>query len=246
MINLTEKQQEIIHNPARVKLVMGGQRSGKTVLAITNMWEEMKRSASYPRVLFLTPADRFQKLAVREIMSILPIEEIISKELHQDTDGGFFLIKTTRGEIFVSDHFICMSYDGIVFDNATSSKYLSPEILERRESLYLTGHCPDDMNNAFFLMWLKAYFADNPDVKAFHLNTWNNPAMLDIKNEREENLREKMGKQRYNRSYLCIPDFLDCVEPKPNIWTKREYLNRTINLIERDEVKFDRRYLGKW
>jgi hypothetical protein len=243
MIKLTEKQQEIIDSPARVKLVMGGHRSGKTILAIMAAWDILTKSTSHPRALFLIPGDRYQRHVVEEIRRLL-YGDIISVSKEQANIGNpFVLIRTNHGDIFVSDHFIHDSFDGTIFDNATSNNYLTPEILESRERLYFTGHCPDDMNNAFFLMWLKAYFSNNSDIKAFHLNTLDNPSMDEGLKERGEQLCMRMGESKYNRDYLCIPDYLDCLEPKPNGWHKDDFF---ISSSERNNAEFNRHYLGKW
>jgi hypothetical protein len=242
MIKLTPKQQEVIDSPARVKLVMGGMRSGKTALAIMAAWDMMKKG--YRKVLFLVPSDKYVRCAEREIREILPIESLKNLEKGIAHGAEYFLIETDCGEMLISDRFIPLSYGGLVFDNATSSKHICPKLLEGPEAIYVTGHCPENMNNNFLLMWLKAYFSDDSDIRAFRLTTWENPSMNPKEMEWGERLSSKMGESNYNQQYLCIPDFTDYIEQNP----MPDYLmGRELNFKEpRGKYEFNRHHLGKW
>jgi hypothetical protein len=241
MIKLMEMQQEIIDSNARVKLVMGGHRSGKTTLAIMAAWNMMGKNIFRPCVLFLVPTNNMQRSTSGDLGHLLK-EHLINVKKVPDKHGGYVLFETQRGDIIVSDHFIPDPFGGYVFDNATSSKYVHPELLKKIENsfVYLTGHCPDDFNNAFFLMWLKAYFSDVPEQKAFRINSEDNPTMA--KKMEEYELRLPDG-SKYNRGYMCIPDFLDCIESNSSEFNKDDFF---ISRTGRNKAEFERRYLDKW
>lgn len=206
MFKLTEKQQEIVDSNARIKLVMGANRSGKTITAILNMWEQMKKENNLSfKGIYLIRSMPVLKMVVRQIKKIIPLESILSVTSKED----YSIVHTTYGEIYVSTRLIDLDFENKTIDEATNNKYVDSTEFWRRlndSKFYISGHFPSDINNAFFKLWLKGYFSNNPDMKSFRIAD-TNCNISDPENKRK--LIESMGKNRYNREYLAIPDYFE-------------------------------------
>lgn len=199
MIQLTEKQKEIIDSSARVKLVMGGARSGKTIMALLNMFETMNNADTSDTIsLFLIKNEIFARVTVRKIKRL--IKDYI---LNIKVRDKFTLIETTYGDIYVSTEYIDGPYRIITVDNATSNKYVKYVLENQASKIALFGHCPEDGGNTFFKAWLNVCINDIPDTKAFKLQTWDNPTMKDERQKWESDLIPIIGQQNYERQYLC-------------------------------------------
>lgn len=234
MFKLTKQQQEIINSPARVKLVMGGHRSGKTTLAIMSVWEEMKRRKNPRfRAIYLVNSDSLMAYTFREMEHLLPKSSFISKV---NSSYGHIELNTIFGTIYIAKEIPPYGFDNITIDNASSNSYVGRELIDSRESVFVAGHLPEDTSNTFFRLWLYAYFAQFQDVAAFRLGTYENPSMEESKDKYDKRIRAKFGEARYNRDYLCIPDYLDYM---PESQWKREYLGRFVDAVENDEIRFD-------
>lgn len=232
MIQLTEKQQEIIDSPARVKLVMGGYRSGKTILAIMNLWNNMKQfnSPSF-RGIFLVNSDSLVRYSSREFKRLLPAASIIDIMNEQ----GRVSIKTKLGKNVIAKELVSVDFDNITIDNASSNKYANPEILKACSKIYLTGHLPDDIDNPFFKWWLKEYFSETDGVSAFRITE----TFVDV-HGKEDSLISAMGINRYNRGYNAIPDYIDYgTEERRRQMFRREYLAEFTGKIDKDEISFN-------
>jgi hypothetical protein len=228
MIQLTSKQQHIIDSPARIKIVMGGYRSGKTTLAIMNLWEEMKRqNTPHFRAIYLVNSDNLMAYTVREIEFLLPKIVLIKKI---SSPHGYVSFETKLGTICISKKFLPYDFDNITIDNASSNSYVSKDLLNTSKNVLVAGHLPEDMDNTFFKLWLYTYFAEIPDVAAFRLG----PQDID-KDKNNKEFRERFGATRYNRNYLCIPDYLE--DTNEQQW-KREYLGRFVDTVENHEITY--------
>jgi len=195
MIQLTEEQKKIINSPARVKLVMGGMRSGKTTLAIMNMWEEMKRQNNPNfKSYFLVKSDPYARNAYREIKRLLGIIP----------DSMFdFSYKTQYGTINILTNLAETNYDNITIDNASSNKYIPDVLNNHKAKISLFGHCPDNKENAFFKVCYDAIKKTLDDTELFRIESWDNPQMNVKRDLWEAELKEKMGDARYSRDYLA-------------------------------------------
>jgi hypothetical protein len=202
MFKLTQQQQEIIDSPARIKLVMGGRASGKTTLAILNLWENMKKTRV--STLYLVSRDDMLIATVKEIEYLLPVSK---KYWHKEYKHCMVLI-TAFGKIYVSTEMPNNPWtNDITIDNATSNKYVDESLFEIYRKIYITGHFPEDMNNVFFMLWLRQYFMNDYDCQAFRLGTWDCPFMESKRAKQEDLMLQRMDKSRYNRDFLCIPDY---------------------------------------
>lgn len=207
MFNLTKKQQEIIDNNARIKLVMGANRSGKTITAILNMWAQMKKenNPSFKGIYLITSMSVL-KMVVRQITAIIPTQNILSVISKKE---DYSIVSTTYGEIYVSTRFIDLDFENKTIDEASGNKYVdSTEFWEGSidSNFYISGHFPKDINNAFFKLWLKGHFSQNQNMQSFRI-TDTNSDISDPKNR--EALIKYMGEQRFNREYLAIPDYFE-------------------------------------
>jgi hypothetical protein len=232
MIQLTEKQQEIIDSPARVKLAIGGYRSGKTILAIMNLWNNMKQfnSPSF-RGIFLVNSDSLVRYSLREFKRVLPAASITAIM----NEHGNVLIKTKLGRIVIAKELVPVNFDNITIDNASSNKYANPEILKAWSKIYITGHLPDDIDNQFFKWWLKEYFSDTDGVSAFRITE----TFMDV-HGKEGGLISVIGINRFNRGYNAIPDYVDYgSEERRQQMYRREYLAEFTDKIENSEIGFD-------
>lgn len=232
MYQLTEKQHEIIDSSARIKLVIGGYRSGKTILAIMNMWNDMIQFGSPSfRGVFLVNSDSLVRYSLREFKRLLPSDSIIDIVQNQDKVS----LKTILGEIAIAKELMPMNFDNITIDNASSNKYANPEILKTWSKVYVTGHLPDDIDNPFFKWWLKEYFSETDEVSAFRITE----TFMNIHNK-EDGLISSMGINRYNRGYNAIPDYMDygSEERRRQIY-RREYLAEFTDKIENNEINFN-------
>jgi hypothetical protein len=228
MFKLTKQQQEIINSPARVKIVMGGYRSGKTALAIMNIWEEMKRqNTPHFRAVYLVNSDNLMAYTIKEMEQLLPKIVFIKKI---SSPHGYVSFETKLGIICISKKFLPYDFDNITIDNASSNTYVNKDLLDARENVFIAGHLPEDTDNVFFKLWLYAYFAEIPDVATFRLSP-----LDEDKNKYDKELRARFGITRYNRNYLCIPDYLEEMHESP--W-KREYIGRFVDAVENHEITF--------
>lgn len=232
MFKLTEKQQEIIACSSQVKLVIGGHRSGKTILAIMNMWNYMKLFKNPNlRCAFLVNSDRLIRYSEREIKRLISIDNIINTTLRHDS----ITIETKFGYIMISTQLIPIRYDNITIDNATSNKYATTDILKEGSNIYITGHLPDDINNSFFRWWLKEYFADTKRVSAFRISE--NYTKIE---DKEEAMINSIGIRRFNRDYKAIPDYMSSdYEKNQQQAFKRENLAEFIEKVENNEISFN-------
>lgn len=212
MFKLTEKQQEIVDSNARVKLIMGGMRSGKTITLIACVEKAMRGLNSRgTQVLIHVPNSKHARMMVREI----PYR--ISRDILIDVNKESFIISTTYGvvEIQTFDDFIIngsfdipeiekelLKFDIIAIDNSTSSSLFETIINAPCNDIIAVGHCPEDENNAFYKSWTFAHF-DIVDTEAFKMGTWDNPSMVDKKEEHEPNLIKSMELERYIRDYYA-------------------------------------------
>ncbi len=207
MIELTEKQKEIINSPAKIKLVMGGERSGKTSTAILNYWEHIKKHNG--NVLYLVNNGKLLRSVCREIEYLLSIQE--SRQVVKPDE--IEKITTDFGDIYVSTELIFnKNFEVITIDDSTSNKHAKEvvfieKLLECDAYIYMTGHIPTDMDNYFFKLWLKYYFLNLSNFKSFRLSTWDNPRMANKRQEYETKLKDSLYLQRYLRQYECIPDY---------------------------------------
>ena len=215
MFKLTEKQQEIIDCSSQVKLVIGGHRSGKTILAIINMWEQMKKENNHNfKGLYLVRSTSVLKMIERQVKNLVPIESLISIIRKED----YTIIKTVYGEIFVSIKFIDLEFENKTIDEATSNKYvISKEFwkdvigfttqdyshIPNNPNICITGHLPSDINNDFFKLWLSGVFSKDKRIQSFRLED----NFCDISNDNQ--LIKAIGKNRFNREYLAIPDYFE-------------------------------------
>jgi hypothetical protein len=239
MFKLTPKQQEIIDSPARTKLVMGGYRSGKTVLAIMNLWKEMKhRKNPRFRAIYLVNSDSLMAYTFREMEHLLPRTSFINKV---NSPYGYIELSTTFGTIYIAKKILPYRFDNITIDNASSNSYVSKELLDFKESVFVAGHLPEDTGNTFFRLWLYAYFAQFQDVAAFRLGTYENLGMDESKDKYDKRIKTKFGEARYNRNYLCIPDYLDYISEgrMPEAQWKREYLGEFFDAVDNNKISFD-------
>lgn len=233
MIKLTKQQQEIVDNPARIKIVMGGYRSGKTTLAIMNLWEEMKRRKNPRfRAIYLVNSDSLMAYTFREMEYLSPKSFLISKI---NSPYGHIELNAIFGTIYIAKKILPYGFDNITIDNASSNSYVSKELLNSMESVFVAGHLPEDTGNTFFRLWLYAYFAQPQDVAAFRFGTYENPEMGERKDKYDKEIRAKFGEARYNRDYLCIPDYLEEIHESP--W-KREYPGEFIDHVDNNKIKF--------
>ncbi len=241
MFELTEKQKEIISSRARIKLVMGGMRSGKTSTALLNLEEIIKRNNG--DALYLVNSENISRCIQRKIKEHFSV--ISYKILGSDKTVRF---KTKYGNIYVStdyeSHYITnIDFRVITMDNSTSNKFFNEHfrslnddeylINEIDTSMYLTGHIPEDKENNFYKLWIKYCFIDNANCKSFRISTWDNPSMSDKKEDYKRKLISSLGLQKYLRQYECVPDY---TEP----YVAREYLNDLLksSQISLEDYKF--------
>ncbi len=219
MFNLTKKQQEIVDSNARIKLIMGGMRSGKTTILLASIERAMRELNSRgTQVLIHVPNIKYAQMMIRDI------PHRISRDILIDIDKKNLIISTTYGvieiETFNKEEYgfeqigkeisrnlfaigkELLKFDIIATDNSTSLSLFDLIINTPCNDIIAAGHCPEDKNNAFYKTWLSAYYNDIPDTKAFKLTTWNNPVM-DDKREYEPRLIKSMGLEKYVRNYYA-------------------------------------------
>ncbi len=205
MLQLTPKQQKIVKSPARVKFIMGGVRSGKTITSLLALLEEMKRTNNpNTKAVIYEITCNFLRQIYRDIKALHESGYIQINEI-QHMGCGYY-ISTPYGTIDIKLYDEDDGeYDISFMDAATRNKYFNDIYYKNILSkLIISGHCPKDTENPFYKMWLDAYKSDIPDIKAFRLGTWDNPAMADKKDDWENRLIAKMGLENYFREYYAI------------------------------------------
>lgn len=210
MFRLSENQQKIVDSDARIKLIMGAHRSGKTTVLLSCLLNEMKKLNSKDTKIVVYEIDiRYARLMMREIKRYFGdiIYTINSSEMVFETTYGVIeILKLDTSEA------IPINYDIVVMDGASRNKYLD-EILYRYScycnenglaKLIIAGHCPEDTNNAFYKQWCTAFYSVVKDTEAFKLKTWDNFALALQKEELEKEMLSHMSLERYIRDYYAV------------------------------------------
>lgn len=222
MIELSVKQQKILDSEARIKLIMGGVRSGKTLISLLCLKKEMEKlNSKKTNVIIYEAGERYQQLMIKEIKHYL---EDILIEISSNTKT----IKTIYGSIEISarktsEEFInyteykkyvnnyMKKYNIFLIDNASKNKSISDIVfhLPDKSNLIVAGHCPEDEKNEFYNEWYEIKYdrfslEEELEKEAFKLTTWDNPTMVDKKEEKELELIKSMGLERYIRDYYAI------------------------------------------
>lgn len=209
MIKLTEKQQQIVDSNARIKLIMGAQRSGKTLISLLYLFDKMKQKNNRNTKAVIYTVNSAQYLFLgREIKGRIDKEILINIKNNHECIEFETIHGTISVEIFNYEEFkeYRPNIDIIVIDSATRNKYLGEiyqEYKVRLIEMIIVGHCPEDETNTFYKIWNKAYANNDDDIKAFKLKTWDNPTMTDKKEEWERDLLKHMTLERYIRDYYA-------------------------------------------
>lgn len=202
MFKLTKQQQEAVGSNARIKLIMGAQRSGKTLTTIKSLKKEMKKlnSKETKIVVYELPGNH-SKILMNEIVELM-------RDLVYSISKKRMVIVTTCGTIEIKEYENGdEGYDIVVIDAATRNKYIEEIINEQDNGItkfIIAGHCPEDESNYFYRLWNSAFYGHIEDTKAFKLKTWDNPAMLRRKNEWEKQVMNSMSIERYIRDYYAV------------------------------------------
>lgn len=201
MLTLTKWQQEAIESNARIKLIMGAERSGKTTTLIKALEREMKKlNSRETRVVIFEFKGSFARMIMREISWQL-------KDIIYSINKTQMVIETTYGVIEIRDYEegICPP-DIVAVDTATRFNNLD-EIIKLyggiARSFIIAGHCPKDINNYFYKAWASSYYGEITGAKAFKLKAWDNPALAHKREELEKELLPVMGLERYVRDYFA-------------------------------------------
>ena len=216
MFQLTEKQREIIKSNAKIKLIMGGMRSGKTVALLGCVGKAMKQlNSETTKVLIHVPGgEKNRSQLFREIQNQISKETVVRVRLsvHEmiiQTIYGTIEVDTFSDAIIKSDVGISeiekelAKYDIIAADNSTSSSLFGMILNAPCDHIIMAGHCPDDKYNPFFKTWRVAHYCNIANTEAFHMNTWDNPGMIDRKEKYESKLINSMGFKKYAKDYYA-------------------------------------------
>lgn len=201
MFKLTEKQQEIVDSNARIKLVMGASRSGKTLVTIKTLEKEMKKlNSKETKVAIYEFPGSHSRVLMNEIKKLM-------RDLIYTIYKEKMIIVTTYGTIEIKEYQDGdEGYDIVVIDAASRNKYIE-EILRMYNNgitrFIITGHCPEDINNYFYKLWCSAFYSSITDMKAFKLRTYDNPAIAHKKEEWEKEFLSRMSLERYIRDYYA-------------------------------------------
>lgn len=202
MFKLSEKQQEIVDSNARIKLVMGGMRSGKTLVTIKALEREMKRlNSKETRIVIYELPGSHSRVLMSEIKKLM-------RDLIYTVSKEEMIIVTTYGTIEIKEYtdVELENYDIVIIDAATRNKYIEEIIRKQNNGItkfIITGHCPEDENNYFYTLWCSAFYGYVKDTEAFKLRTWDNPAMARRKEEWEKQIMPSVGLERYVRDYYA-------------------------------------------
>lgn len=213
MLRLSEKQQEIIDSNARIKLIMGGVRSGKTATLIVCVEKAMRELGSRDtKALIHVPSERLKRQLFREL------KYQISKDIVYEFNLTDMTVTTTYGtiEIETFNDFLTkdgfdileierelLKYDIVANDSSTSSSLFETITNTPCDNIIAAGHCPMDKENNFYKSWFSSYYGDIPDTKAFRISTWDNPAMAPKREKFENQLISSMGLNKYTIQYLA-------------------------------------------
>lgn len=209
----TEKQQEIVNSNARIKLIMGGMRSGKTVTLIACVEKAMRELGSRDtKALIHVPSERLKKQLFRDLKNQISHEIVLEFNL---TD---MVTTTTYGTIEIETFNDFLTKDGfdtleierellkcdiVASDSSTCSSLFETIINTPCNNIIAAGHCPMDNENSFYKSWSSSYYGDIPDTKAFRMSTWDNPAMAPKREKFENQLISSMGLNKYTIQYLA-------------------------------------------
>ena len=209
MFKLSKQQQEAVDSNARIKLIMGANRSGKTTVLLRCLLKEMKKlNSKDAKVVIYEINNGFSEFIAREIKYNFR-DIIYTCMYHKDR----ITFETTYGIIEITTGFVetIESCDIVVVDGASRNKYLK-EILSSYSGycnengltkLIIAGHCPEDTKNFFYRQWCTAFYSYIKDTEAFKLRTWDNPAMAPRKEQWEKEILPNMGLERYIRDYYA-------------------------------------------
>lgn len=201
MIKLSKQQQEAVDSNARIKLIMGANRSGKTLVTIKALEKAMKElnSKETKIVIYELPGSH-SRVFMNEIKKLM-------RDLIYSINKEEMVIVTTYGTIEIKDYQNDdEDYDIVVIDAASRNKYVE-EILkvQNNEStkFIITGHCPEDTNNYFYKLWCSVFYGATTDMKAFKLRTYDNPVIATKKEQWEKEILPNMDLERYIRDYYA-------------------------------------------
>lgn len=214
MFQLTEKQREIIKSNAKIKLIMGGMRSGKTVALLGCVGKAMKQlNSETTKILIHVPGgEKNRSQLFREIQNQISKEIIVRcypVDMIIETIYGTIEVDTFGDAIIKSDVGISeiekelAKYDIIAADNSTSSSLFGMILNAPCDHIIMAGHCPENRYNPFYKTWCVANCCNIADTEAFHMNTWDNPDMIDRKEKYESKLINSMGFKKYAKDYYA-------------------------------------------
>lgn len=214
MFQLTEKQREIIKSNAKIKLIMGGMRSGKTVALLGCVGKAMKQlNSETTKILIHVPGgEKNRSQLFREIQNQISKEIIVRcypVDMIIETIYGTIEVDTFGDAIIKSDVGISeiekelAKCDIIAADNSTSSSLFGMILNAPCDHIIMAGHCPENRYNPFYKTWCVANCCNIADTEAFHMNTWDNPDMIDRKEKYESKLINSMGFKKYAKDYYA-------------------------------------------
>lgn len=214
------KQQEILNDKHRYKVIRCGRRFGKTVFAVNYIISEAAtKGGDY---WFVSPTYRQSKeIAWRMFESYLPSELIKKKnetELSIDlTNGAHIALKGSDNP----DSLRGVGLNGIVLDEfAFADPYswtvISP-ILQDRKGWAIFISTPNGYNHFYDM-----YNVKDEDYKSFHYTSYDNPYLDPIELNKE---KERMSVERFAQEYEA-----EFMKRAGAVWPR---FSRDVHVVER-------------
>jgi hypothetical protein len=238
MLNLHQKQKEIVISPARFKIVRAGRRSGKSTLEIEEMCFEAV-SGKDRNVFYIAPTQTQARDIIWELLKkrLNGIGEFNEQRLEckvPTTDGGFSIMKLAGWEN--RENFRGKSAHKIVFDELDTMKgfflgwqeIFRPALIDTAGTATFIGTPKKENPN---LRRLEKVAETDSDYACFHFSSLDNPHLPQVEKDKA---KQELDHNTYKQEILA--EYVD------NIGSLFRY-DALIDAFSNTVTKTDRKYL---